>query len=84
MPAQVHAPQAPSGVEMRIGTFEAFTAPTQQPLPARAANPPAVGIHGVTGGGLPAPVAPPTLWLRHVTAIGLNRSAVDGGSTRRH
>ena len=29
---------------------------------------PAAGIHGVTGGGLPAPVAPPTLWLRHVTA----------------
>ena len=66
--AQVHAAQPPGSGEMRIGTFEAFTAPTQEPLPARAANPPPVGIYGVTGHVLPAPVAPPALWLRHVTA----------------
>ena len=53
---------------MRVGTFQPFAAPTQQPLPARAANPPPVGIYRVTGHVLPAPVAPPALWLRHVTA----------------
>ena len=45
--AQVHPAQAPGGVEMCIGTFEAFAAPTQQPLAASAANPPPVGIHRV-------------------------------------
>ena len=66
--AQVHPAQPPGGVEMRVGTFEAFTAPTQQPLPARAANPPPVGIHRVTGHVLPAPVAPAAVRLRHVAA----------------
>ena len=55
--AQVHAAHAPGLVEMGVGTFEPFAAPAQQPLPARAANPPPVGIHRVTGRVLAAPVA---------------------------
>ena len=66
--AQVHAAHPSGCVEMRIGTFEAFTAPTQQPLTACAANPSPVGIHRVTGDVLPAPVAPAPVGLRHVAA----------------
>ena len=66
--AQVHAAHPSGCVEMRLGTFEAFTAPTQQPITACAANPSPVGIHRVTGDVLPAPVAPAPVGLRHVAA----------------
>ena len=45
MPAQTHPAQSPSFVEMGIGAFEMFAALAQQPLPAAAPNPPAIGIH---------------------------------------
>ena len=66
--AQVHAAHPSGCVEMRIGTFEAFTAPTRHPLTACARNPSPVGIYRVTGDVLPAPVAPAPVGLRHVAA----------------
>ena len=49
MAPQMNPAHAPGLVEMRVGPFHAFAALPQQPLPARPANPPAVGIHGVAG-----------------------------------
>ena len=49
MVPQMHAAQPPGLVEMRVRPFEQLAALPQQPLPPRAANPPAIGVDRVTG-----------------------------------
>ena len=65
---QVHAAHPARLVEMRVGAFEPLAALPQQPLPARATDPSAVGRHGLLGRRLALPVAPPAIRFRYVTA----------------
>ena len=68
MPAQMHAAHPAGLVEMRVGPFHQLAPLPQQPFPARAANPPAVGIHRVPRRRLAVPVPPAAVRLRDVAA----------------
>ena len=68
MAPQVHAPHPSGFVEMRKRSFQSFAPLPQQAFPARATNPSAVAVDGVTGLGIVLPVAPPAIRLRDVAA----------------
>ena len=68
MAAQMDAAHPAGLVEMRVGPFQELAPLPQQPFPARAANPPPVGIHRVPRRRLARPVAPAAIRLRDVAA----------------
>ena len=68
MPAQMDAAHPAGLVEMRVGPFQQLAPLPQQPFPARAADPPPVGIHRVPRRRLALPVPPAAIRLRDVAA----------------
>ena len=68
MPAQMHTAHRAGLVEMRKGTFQAFTALAQESLAPGPADAPAVPVDRVTGRGLAAPVPPSAIGFREVGA----------------
>ena len=68
MPAQMDAAHPAGLVEMRVGPFQQLAPLPQQPFPARAADPPPVGIHRVPRRRLALPVPPAAVRLRDVAA----------------
>ena len=68
MPAQMHAAHPAGLVEMRVGPFQQLAPLPQQPFPACASDPSAVGIHGVPRRRLALPVPPAAVRLRDVAA----------------
>ena len=68
MTAQVDASHPSGFVHMRKRPFEKLSALAHQAPAARAANPPAVSIHGVARLGIIFPVAPTPIGFRDVAA----------------
>ena len=68
MTTQVDASHPSGFVHMRKWAFEPFAALAHQAFTARAANPPAVSIHGIARLRMVFPVAPPAVGLRDVAA----------------
>ena len=74
MSAQMHAAHAAGVIEMGVGPFQQFAPLPQQPFPARASDPPPIGIHRVPCRGLALPPTPAAVRLRDVAAYAADRN----------
>src|SRR5207245_11088042 len=68
VPPEMHPTHAPGFIEMGKWPLKAFPSLSQQPLPARAANPSAIPIHGVARLEIALPLAPLPLRFRQIRA----------------